>query len=472
MTQNAWPYTGDSIQEPQWRAMARLWRRTGVVDDVAGELTVSAVAGALQVSVAAGEAWLDGYYYANDSAVTLTLATADLNNDRIDLIVVRSTAGDSAELAVITGAPTAEPIAPSPTQDHDGTGVFELVLAEVLVATASGNVDDQVTDRRTFSLTPQSEIVAGLRSDVDAARSEGLAINAEQNVRLWQLEADVLGAAEGFPAWQGEAFLNGMDNVASLTGDIAVSRAATLDGGALTLSVSEMPALLAAVAAGDWGTPLFGGFLVGVIDTTQGNIIGADASQVGERYALIVSPKDLEQSLAWKDAQTAGPAATHTRWNGLTATVAMASAAYPAANYCMGLADPGDEGSRWYLPAMDELELIYRNLKSTAEDNYTGNRAGGDFPGGTINYGENVSSDPAGAPYTAASPAQTSVDAFRDGGGQDLGDAGTNRYYWTATEYSASDAWLQNASGSNAGIQSNSGKTGASSVRPVRRVVL
>lgn len=56
------------------------------------------------------------------------------------------------------------------------------------------------------------------------------ATDAEQNVRLWQLEADVLGAAEGMDGWQGDAFLVGQDEVATNTG-LAVDRNADIDLG-------------------------------------------------------------------------------------------------------------------------------------------------------------------------------------------------------------------------------------------------
>ena len=118
------------------------------------------------------------------------------------------------------------------------------------------------------------------------------------------------------------------------------------------------------------GDPFMGGFFAGIIDTTKGNIIPADASQTGLRYALIVAPKSLENtSLQYKTAGSAAPTAARTRWDGLSATIAMNSATYPAAQWCYGRSYPADDASPWYLPAMDELELIYRNLKPTTTNN-------------------------------------------------------------------------------------------------------
>ncbi len=41
------------------------------------------------------------------------------------------------------------------------------------------------------------------------------------------------------------------------------------------------------------------------------------------------------------------------------------------AAYCRNLTFPSDGGSRWYLPAKNELELLYRNLKPTTEPHYS-----------------------------------------------------------------------------------------------------
>lgn len=190
MVQNAWPYETQSVEESEWRSMGRLWRRTGVVADVDGELAVTEVTGALQVDVAAGEAWVDGHYYSNGAVERLDLDAADLNDDRIDLIVVRSTAGSGAELVVLTGTPAADPDAPVPTQDHEGAGVYEEPLAEVRVVAAASNVDGQVTDRRTFS-TPHGALLDDL-SDVDAeAPADGDGVFFDEASGLWIADAGI-----------------------------------------------------------------------------------------------------------------------------------------------------------------------------------------------------------------------------------------------------------------------------------------
>jgi len=140
------------------------------------------------------------------------------------------------------------------------------------------------------------------------------------------------------------------------------------------------------------GAPVAGGYFAGLIDTLTGNIIAADDYQTGLRYALIVSPKDLEGGrgaspasglptgdLEWDTQDRSGEAGCFTRWNGLEATnviIAKSDASYEAHGFIAdvrsqypAVATPG--GSEWYLPAMDELELLYRNFKPNNADNNT-----------------------------------------------------------------------------------------------------
>jgi hypothetical protein len=235
------------------------------------------------------------------------------------------------------------------------------------------------------------------------------------------------------------------------------------------------------IAIPNIGDNVYGGYYAGLINTTRaGSIIAGDASIVGLKYLLIVAPKSLEfgTGKTWKTTTDAGPAATRTRWDGLSADEAMrvAGVNYEAATYCYGLTFPGDGYSRWYLPAMDELELLYRNLKPTTDTNYVTPTAStaGDYPynGATYSHGYDPASDPSGVAHTSGVPAQSGLAAFQQGGAQAL-EGVTNPYYWASTEFNATDAWGQYAGGGGAGAQVRYTKnyTGLR-VRPVRRVVL
>lgn len=221
-----------------------------------------------------------------------------------------------------------------------------------------------------------------------------------------------------------------------------------------------------------------GGFLAGVIDTISGTIDSSDDYQTGERYALIVGPKSLEADtdtnyLAWDSQDRSGEAGCFTRWNGLSSTeniLAKNDTSYEVFEHIRSIRSsdpvPDDGGSDWYLPALDEIQLIYKNLKPEDSDNQTGSDTS-TFPG-EVAFGENISSDPQGSPNTASDPQQTNVVDFQEGGTEALGFG----RYWTSTDGNeSSSVWYLNVTRFNGSISTRS-KTDSSilGVRPVRRV--
>jgi hypothetical protein len=112
--------------------------------------------------------------------------------------------------------------------------------------------------------------------------------------------------------------------------------------------------------------------------------------------------------------------------------------------------------------------MLYRNLKPTADANNDGTRtSSASYYGadGAV-YGTNANSDPAGAGYTTADPAQTTVSSFQLGGA----DAFEANYYWSSTESYSSTAWFQNFLNGNQ--YATNLKTNAYRVRAVRRIKL
>ena len=206
-----------------------------------------------------------------------------------------------------------------------------------------------------------------------------------------------------------------------------------------------------AIAAGTWtglpraiGSAYEGGYYAGQISTAGNGI--AD-------YNLVIGPKSSAQSgtnLQFKTSRTSDPGATSVI-NGPANSASMDDASHPAAQFCEGLTIGGF--SDWYLPAKNELEVCYYNLKPTTASNNT-------------SYGTNANAVPARASnYTAGDPTQTSASVFQTGNSE----AFDSQRYWSSTENSATNAWLKLFSDGN---QYGYDKTTSLRVRAIRRVAV
>jgi hypothetical protein len=128
------------------------------------------------------------------------------------------------------------------------------------------------------------------------------------------------------------------------------------------------------------------------------------------------------------------------------------------------------------VPAIDELELVYRTLKPTADLNATGTYNLG-VAIGSAARGHNPSSSPAGTASTSGSPAQTTVTDFRQGGQEaiDVATFSSRSAWWTSTVAPSVQGSVFNIEtiGSTAGAVNNWGTMDtAPRVRLVRRVPL
>ena len=191
-----------------------------------------------------------------------------------------------------------------------------------------------------------------------------------------------------------------------------------------------------------------------------GGFYGGQINVSGTIYNLVVSPKATGEisGKSWGGYGTTtginsvinGPSNTTSLWQ-------ISSTSYQAAYWCAtrGIGGYGD----WYLPAKNELEVLYYNLKPTT----TLNRVGYGFG---INANA-VAPEPISTEYTTTSPAQTSAVGFRDSEAEAFAGG-----YWTSTEATAGAsqyAWVQYFQDSTQGDQGV--KNSTNNTRAIRRVL-
>jgi hypothetical protein len=160
-------------------------------------------------------------------------------------------------------------------------------------------------------------------------------------------------------------------------------------------------------------------------------------------------------SLRWKTTNTT-TAGTTSVIDGPANSTAMNNASHPAAQFCKGLTIGGY--SDWYMPAQNELEVCYFNLKPSTQANTTGS-------------GINPNAVPARASnYTSGNPARTSATDFKSTGTEPFNStSGTPSLYWTSTEQSAISGFMQYFYDGN---QTPVNKANTYKVRAIRRVAV
>jgi hypothetical protein len=199
----------------------------------------------------------------------------------------------------------------------------------------------------------------------------------------------------------------------------------------------------------NWPVPAIGfayegGFFAGQIDIS------------GTKYNLVVAPKATGEYLgkAWGPTGVTTGITSVSNGPANSAALAALGATYAAATFCEGLNIGGY--TDWYLPAKNELEIMYYYLKPIVYDNNTDSGANANA----------VSPEPINTNYTASSPAQTSASGFKTGGANAF--AGSPDYYWSSTESSSTTASSQYFV---FGFQDNFTKTYLNNVRAIRRVL-
>lgn len=192
------------------------------------------------------------------------------------------------------------------------------------------------------------------------------------------------------------------------------------------------------------GSALGGGFFAGQISTAGNGI--AD-------FNLVIGPVSTAQSsLQWKTTNTATTGTTSSI-DGPANSTAMNNASHPAAQFCEGLSIGGF--TDWYMPAKNELEVCYYNLKPGTTNN-------------TTSSGINPNAVPARASnYSAGTPAQTAAVNFKTTGTEDF----DLTVYWASTQApTVTNAWRQTFDYGYQGA--NADKDNVVRVRAVRRLAV
>ena len=189
-----------------------------------------------------------------------------------------------------------------------------------------------------------------------------------------------------------------------------------------------------------WG----GGFYAGKISTT--------ANGVATHY-LIVAPKATGSSTKVFDASGVY-LGFNSKIDGPSNTTgeAAAGASFAAATFCENLTIGGY--SDWYLPASQELEVLYYFLKPSSYDNVT--------TAYTSDYA--VLPEPISTQYTVSDPAQTpSGINFRTGESECMPE----NFVWSSTEVNSSTARRIDFT---QGGQTGSARSNSFFTRAVRRI--
>lgn len=168
----------------------------------------------MSVNVGTGRAWFNHTWTVNDAMLTLTLSESDLNNPRIDVVVLevnRETDVRANSIKIITGTPAASPVAPALINSGD---VHQYPLAEIRVdARVTAITQASITNKVGTSSCP---FVTGIieMMDIDALVAQWTAqwneyiVSHEEDLDTWiasfesELTSWKVAFEEEFTSWK------------------------------------------------------------------------------------------------------------------------------------------------------------------------------------------------------------------------------------------------------------------------------
>jgi hypothetical protein len=252
-------------------------------------------------------------------------------------------------------------------------------------------------------------------------------------------------------AGSGTITVTGLSPLTSYT--FTVTATNSVGTGAASAASNSITTALPAI-----GAAFGGGYFAGQISTSGNGTAN---------YNLVVGPiaSAYNSALNFKTSNSNDPG-TLSLIDGPGNSASINNSAHPAAEFCEDLTIGGY--SDWYLPAINEIEVCYFNLKPTTTSNYTD----GAEPFG-VPIGSNANAVPSrSSAYTSGNPAQTSATNFQTGNTEAylLGKS-----YWSSTQSSVSTSYARTQRFSD-GYQyqniKNHPNYGNRKVRAIRRVAV
>jgi len=151
MAEQSFPFENIDTTEAQFSEWATNFQETGVQGSPTGtELGITVTGSDLNLTVAAGQAFIRGHYYINTSDLVIAVPTAGVNT-RIDIVVVElNPETNTIVTKLVQGeAVSADPVAPTLTQSP--TGIYQLPIATLTIPTSTVVITaGMLADTRTF----------------------------------------------------------------------------------------------------------------------------------------------------------------------------------------------------------------------------------------------------------------------------------------------------------------------------------
>lgn len=168
----------------------------------------------MTVTYKAGQGWINGYYYENDSDTIIPIAASDGLLKRIDRIVLRySTAGRNILMDLKPGTLASSPVTPAL---HRNADIYELGIADIYVGNGAVSISQgNITDLRLNS--SYCGIVHGLVNQADTTTIFNQYLSKYYEIANL-VDADIADLKSGFQSsWN--VWFSGIQDV--LDGDTA-----------------------------------------------------------------------------------------------------------------------------------------------------------------------------------------------------------------------------------------------------------